>query len=271
MLIRIISSLVGLPILAVLIILGGPWLAAAIAVVASIGLLEFYQAFGTVTFKGHALVAVFVSAHMVLLAAFGATTAFVVPMLLPVLLMIYTVVQHKARDVYLPIVGGFGFVYIVVMLSTIYLIRENWGIYALCLIFIAAWGCDTGAYFTGKAIGKRTLAPMLSPKKTVEGAIGGSIAATVLGAVFGIILYNLGEISLNYVYFYALITLICSVAAQFGDLAASAIKRQRGVKDFGNIIPGHGGILDRFDSIIFAAPVAYFLLLIIDALYGGTI
>jgi len=261
----------GLPILAALIIFGGTWLAAGVAAVAVVGLLELYQAFGVITIRMRVMAVIFVSAQMILIVIFGGTMAFVVPMLVLIFLMIMMVAQHRTRDIFIPIVGSFGFVYIVLMLSTIYLIRENWGVYAVWLIFIAAWGCDTGAYFTGKAIGRRKLAPVLSPKKTVEGAIGGSITATALGAVYGVILYNLDEISLNFVYIYALITLICSIAAQFGDLAASAIKRQRGVKDFGNIIPGHGGVLDRFDSIIFATPVAYVILVVIDVLNGGTL
>jgi len=269
MLIRIISGLLGLPILAVFLIFGGHWLLAAVGVVAAIGFLEFYRAFGLVRKLHYVLIILSVSIHMILIGFFGAVAAFVVPMVLPMCLMAINVLRHKDRDIYAPAIGSFGFVYIVLTLSMVYLLRDGFGAYAVWLIFIAAWGCDTGAYFTGMAIGRRKLAPVLSPKKTVEGAVGGSVVATLLGAVYGLILYNAGVVAPNAVVLYALTTLVCSVAAQFGDLAASAIKRQRCIKDFGNVMPGHGGVLDRFDSIIFAAPVAFLILVLAQPLMRG--
>ena len=147
----------------------------------------------------------------------------------------------------------FGLVYVAVMLSFIYLTRnlEN-GKYLVWLIFLCSWGCDTCAYCVGMLIGKHKMAPVLSPKKSVEGAVGGVAGAAALGAIYAA---ATGGPKLEY----ALICAAGALISMVGDLAASAIKRNRGIKDYGNLIPGHGGILDRFDSVIFTAPVIYFL------------
>jgi phosphatidate cytidylyltransferase len=101
-------------------------------------------------------------------------------------------------------------------------------------------------------IGKHKMAPVLSPKKSVEGGIGGVVGAALLGAIYG-------ALTGGPVFEYALICTVGALISMVGDLAASAIKRNQGIKDYGNLIPGHGGILDRFDSVIFTAPVIYFL------------
>jgi len=115
-------------------------------------------------------------------------------------------------------------------------------------------------------MGKHKLAPILSPKKTVEGSIGGTVVATVLGALYGFILYSLGHLDFGYILIFALVAFVCSIAGQIGDLAASSIKRSRCLKDYGNIMPGHGGVLDRFDSIIFTAPLAFVILTFVERL-----
>lgn len=128
----------------------------------------------------------------------------------------------------------------------------------------AAWFSDTGAYFTGKLFGKHKLAPVISPKKTVEGAIGGIILNVVcflvLSAAYQAIIGNFGiDIKINYIAV-AVIGLLSSPAGMIGDLFFSVIKRQNNIKDFGTIMPGHGGILDRFDSVIMTAPFIFFAL-----------
>ena len=150
--------------------------------------------------------------------------------------------------------GFFGFVYVAVMMSFIYQIRElqNGGEFVV-LLFLAAWGNDTLAYCTGMLIGKHKMSPILSPKKSIEGLVGGIVGAAILGALYGLYLIVCG---------------LCGAFSVIGDLAASAIKRDSGIKDYGTLIPGHGGILDRFDSIIFIAPVIYYLTVMIS---GGTI
>jgi len=141
------------------------------------------------------------------------------------------------------------------------MIREMYGLWYVWLIFIAAWGCDTGAYFVGRFFGKRKLAPKLSPKKTVAGAVGGVITAAVLCMVYFVILEHFGiwyyETGIEPVMYMAWYGAIGAVLGQAGDLSASAVKRVVGIKDYGNIMPGHGGVLDRFDSVIFVAPFAF--------------
>jgi len=125
------------------------------------------------------------------------------------------------------------------------------------LTLLTAFGTDTFAYFSGTLFGKRKLCPTLSPKKTVEGSIGGVIGSILLCLVFGKIFVP--ELMIHC----AIIGFVGSIFAQFGDLVASAFKRRMGIKDYGNLIPGHGGILDRFDSILFTAPLIYYYIVLI--------
>ncbi|SES78923.1 phosphatidate cytidylyltransferase [Anaerobranca gottschalkii] len=137
----------------------------------------------------------------------------------------------------------------------LYYLRElrnlDKGIEIVFFLLILTWLTDSGAYFSGWIFGKNKLAPNISPKKTVEGAIGGTILA-VVGAIIFHTFFPLGES-----YWIILFSLIGSICAQVGDLFESAIKREYNVKDSGNILPGHGGILDRIDSLLFLIPIAY--------------
>ncbi len=147
----------------------------------------------------------------------------------------------------------FGIVYVPVMLSFIYQTRMlEEGFRLVWLIFICSWGCDTCAYCVGMLLGRHKMTPHLSPKKSVEGALGGIAGAALLGGVYA-------GLTGAFIPVYAFICAVGAVASQIGDLTASAVKRQHGIKDYGKIIPGHGGILDRFDSVIVTAPMIYFL------------
>ena len=129
------------------------------------------------------------------------------------------------------------------------------GHYTYLLIFIGAWITDIFAYFCGRLFGKHKLIPEVSPKKTVEGSIGGTIFAGLSFVLFGFVLNSI-EISIELGYIQLFVFgIIAAVVAQIGDLSMSVIKRRYGIKDFGNIFPGHGGMLDRFDSVLAVAIV----------------
>lgn len=155
----------------------------------------------------------------------------------------------------------FSFLYAPVMLSFIDFIRmgEN-GIYMVWFILICSWGSDTCAYCVGKLFGKKKIFPILSPKKSLEGCIGGVLGAALIGVLYGWFVMVRKPEDLGFI---ALICALGAVVSMVGDLAASAIKRNRGIKDYGKLIPGHGGIMDRFDSVIATAPLIYFLSIIL--------
>ncbi len=186
------------------------------------------------------------------------------------LIFVFTFPAYRASQV---MRSYFSFVYAPVMLSFVLMTRQlsvnqgegiyNVGFFAVWMTFISAWGSDTFAYFTGVLIGKHKITPRLSPKKSVEGCIGGVIGAGLLGLVYGLILQALGRIPHESLWAYPLLGVSGSVVGQIGDLAASAIKRDFGIKDYGKCIPGHGGIMDRFDSVIFTSPLIYLLTLIV--------
>ncbi|PKM57310.1 MAG: phosphatidate cytidylyltransferase [Firmicutes bacterium HGW-Firmicutes-3] len=157
---------------------------------------------------------------------------------------------------------GFGMIYILYLLFHIALVRETTpdGIWSVWLIFIISFGSDSSAYFVGVNFGKHKLVPKLSPKKTIEGAVGGVLGAGILCTVFGVVMQQYGFVDTWVTLpMYFGIGILGSVVSQIGDLVGSAMKRQTQIKDFGTIIPGHGGILDRLDSILFTAPYVYII------------
>ena len=134
----------------------------------------------------------------------------------------------------------------------------------LLLPFVITWLSDSGAFFVGRSMGKTKLAPALSPHKTVEGCVGGFVCAIAAAMLYGLVLHLCGyrvQIGLLAIYGF-----FGSLAGQTGDLAFSAIKREHGVKDYSNLLPGHGGMLDRFDSTIFTAPMLELLVLLAPAI-----
>ena len=135
-------------------------------------------------------------------------------------------------------------------------------VFFILVPFILAFISDSGAYFAGKFLGKHKLAPTISPKKTIEGAVGGILGAIVGMLIYGVILQLAFGFQINYAAA-ILYGVIGSVAGVFGDLCFSVIKRQTGIKDYGNLIPGHGGILDRFDSMVMIAPLVEILMILL--------
>ena len=139
------------------------------------------------------------------------------------------------------------------------------GSFWVWLIPISAWGSDTFAYFTGLTMGKHKLAPQLSPKKTIEGSVGGVIGAGIIGYIYTLIYTTYSAVQLSeYMVLVVIAVMLSAIWSQIGDLAASAIKRYFKEKDFGYLLPGHGGILDRFDSLLFVAPVIYTAVLLAE-------
>lgn len=153
----------------------------------------------------------------------------------------------------------FGIIYIPFLLSFALMIRNmDRGFEYIWLVIIGASVTDIFAYFTGTLFGRHKLIPAISPKKTVEGAIGGALGCMIVMMFYGeLVISRSGAIPVA-VYHFALMGILCGVLSQIGDWAASSIKRSAGIKDFGRLIPGHGGMLDRCDSFLFVAPVVYF-------------
>jgi phosphatidate cytidylyltransferase len=147
-------------------------------------------------------------------------------------------------------IGLSGLVYCAVTLGFLVLMQRQ----AILLLFAIIWVGDSAAYYGGRAFGRHLLAPRVSPKKTVEGAVAGLLASILVGVVGGKWVMEQGWMRL------IVVSAVTAIAGQIGDLAESVLKRSAGVKDSSSILPGHGGILDRLDSLFFAAPVFYWLL-----------
>ena len=250
---RLISGIILVIVLIATVGTGGNVLFGLLAVVSLIGLTELYKVVEVqnklLGFAGYlAAVAYYVLLYtgklqyMTLLA--------IVFLVLVMAVYVFTFPNYRSEQV---MTVFFGLFYVAVMLSYIYQTRmlEDGGI-VVWLIFLSSWGCDTCAYCAGMLLGKHKMAPKLSPKKSVEGAVGGVVGAALLGVIYA-------AATQGPMLEYAVICAVGALISMVGDLAASAIKRNQGIKDYGKLIPGHGGILDRFDSVIFTAPVIYFL------------
>lgn len=257
---RLLSGIV-LVILAILfIVLGGDVLLAAIGVISLIGMFELYRVLkiekSVLGMIGYLAAILY---YLNLRFAFVPDIQILIFGFLILLLFAY-VFSYPKFDAKQTMTAFFGFFYVAGMLSYVYQIRMlSHGEYLAFLVFICSWGCDTSAYCVGKLIGKHKMSPILSPKKSVEGAFGGVIGAALLAALYSFIFRTQMEITTGEIWILAGITAVAALISMVGDLAASAIKRNYDIKDYGKLIPGHGGILDRFDSMIITAPIIYYL------------
>ncbi len=264
---RLISGIVLIAAALAVIILGGPVLQAVLVVLSLIGMHELYRAVGVEKEKFNTLSAAGYLSALLYYIVLGAGRS---DLLLPVLMVglilvmavyVFTYPRHTSEPVMATV---FGLLYVAVMLSFIYQTRMlTDGAYTVWLIFICAWGSDTCAYCAGMLLGKHKMAPKLSPKKSIEGAVGGVIGAAAIGAIYALLTAPFMSSGQSVVAEYALIGAVGALISMVGDLAASAIKRNHDIKDYGKLIPGHGGVLDRFDSVIFVAPVIYLLAVLI--------
>lgn len=185
------------------------------------------------------------------------------------ILAIYVIKFPKYNDKAVMVVI-LAFFYVSFMLSYVYRIRElKYGGALIIMLFVCSWINDTCAYCVGVKLGKHKMSPKLSPKKSIEGLIGGIVGAAAVAGAYGIFFCKYVYELNNGPWIFAVIGAIGAVIAVIGDLAASAIKRNNDIKDYGKLIPGHGGILDRFDSMIFTAPVIYYCFVYMIGNLGG--
>lgn len=265
---RTISSVFIVIIALATILPGSIILAATLYIISNIAFLELTKACGIRTgekLNSLEITGLLAIAAYYLLIYFAQTHTYfmiTVILLLMVLMTVYvfSFPKYTANQV---MTTYFSLIYAPIMLSFIFLTRQlSYGVYLVWMIFISSWISDTCAYLIGVLFGKHKLAPVLSPKKSIEGALGGIAGSAIIGALFGFFLLDktLGGHQFGVMLF--IIGGIGSVISQIGDLAASAIKRNHDIKDYGKLIPGHGGIMDRFDSVIFTAPMIYFLIIL---------
>jgi phosphatidate cytidylyltransferase len=249
---RVITAVLALPVALAVTIYSPAWLFALIAGVLSAMMLHEFFALNTAAgarspgkwflVPGAAVATSFLGGPVwVVLALSGCA----------LLLMGAAVLSADIRSTFSQVAAGLsGVVYCSVLFGFMVLLSRD----AVLTVFAIVWVGDTGAFYGGRAFGRRLLLPRVSPKKTVEGAITGLIASVIAGTVVGVWRLSIPWMNL------AVFSGIAAVAGQIGDLAESALKRSAGVKDSSSILPGHGGILDRLDSLLFAVPVFYWLL-----------
>ncbi len=261
---RLLSGIVLVILFVGILYLGGPVTGVAMGIISLIGIFELMRVYklekrlpgilaylATLVFYGFLILGKDMCHLTEILIAIG-----IVFLLLLLAVYVTAFPKYKDRDI---MAAYFSFFYVSMMLSYVYRIRIlPHGGYFVVLIFLCSWGNDTLAYCTGRLFGKHKMSPVLSPKKSVEGLIGGIVGAGLLGAVFGLIYMKNASDPVGNIPLFAAITAVGAIPAVIGDLAASAIKRNNEIKDYGKLIPGHGGILDRFDSMLFTAPIIYY-------------
>lgn len=268
-----ISSIILVILLMIIVFSGRTILGVGIFILALIGMHEYYNAISNAGYKPVRVVGYLLCTPILILGLTEnfeklgmyiesfKTINYLSFSLYAVLLILFSVIiflhdRYNLIDISLTI---FGASYVAFLFSFIVLTRnmEN-GFYLVWLIFIGAWSTDTFAYFTGVNFGKTKFLPAISAKKSLEGSIGGVVGCVLVTLLYGYYLNSnhlSGNISLIH---FIVMGILNGIIAQIGDWAASAIKRYVNIKDYGKIMPGHGGILDRFDSILFIAPVVYF-------------
>lgn len=260
---RIISALILLPFVIGALYLGGVVLTVAIALAATIGLWEFFRAFKV---KDAGLKGLAYGYGAMVFLLYELTQMDGLLYLTIILILGYLAIYAlKYPSVSIPELGTviFALVYVVGLIMTILYIRGSQaGDWLIWWLFVIAFGSDSSAYFVGVNFGKHKLVPHLSPNKTIEGGLGGLVGAGLLSMVYGLLLSLFGFDSIpSYGILFAG-GFFGSIVSQIGDLVGSAMKRQCGIKDFSRIIPGHGGILDRLDSLLTTAPYVFLIAVI---------
>lgn len=257
---RLLSGIVMVILAVILILCGGNVLLFATLAISMIGMFELYRVFQIektpLAIVSYAMTVLY---YCNLNWQWIADPFMMVMGLLIVLMFIYVFAYPKYEAKHI-MAAFFGMFYVGVMLSYVYQLRmlEN-GLYLTVLIFLCSWGCDTCAYCVGMLIGKHKMSPVLSPKKSVEGAVGGVLGTALLTVIYSLIFRGQMGLEIRDIVVLAVISAVAALISMVGDLTASAIKRNYDIKDYGNLIPGHGGIMDRFDSVMITAPIIYYL------------
>ncbi len=263
---RILSGILGLPIVALILIYGNIYVIVVLfSIEALIAIHEYFNSFKEkhkpVKWIGYMSCILIAFLHIIPAEHYLYTLALSICINIAVLFIqvVFSNMKTTVEDI---MITFFGMIYVVLFLLFIPLLYGmEYGKYLIWFILIAAWGTDTCAYFVGCKFGKHKFS-QISPKKSIEGCIGGTVGSMIIAFLYAYALNRLAGLEISYIYI-ALVGFALSILSQIGDLSASSIKRTMGIKDFGNLIPGHGGMLDRIDSIIFIAPFAYFLLTLI--------
>ena len=260
---RVTSALLGFPLVVIILTFGNKYIVDIfLAVIAMLGMQEYFNAISKdskpVKWIGYLLCLFIAFIHIIpLYVPIGDVVVIMIPTILLILFahVILTNMKTNFKDIAYTF---FGIAYIIGCISFIALLRglEN-GRILVWYAIIAAWGTDTFAYLIGKKFGKHKLSK-ISPKKSIEGAVAGTIGATVIALVYTLVMNNVYNLEYSYILI-LITTVILSIIGQIGDFAASTIKRYVNVKDYSNLIPGHGGMLDRIDSLMFLAPFAYII------------
>ncbi|WP_303866992.1 phosphatidate cytidylyltransferase [Acetobacterium wieringae] len=254
---RIWTGVIGLPLLIFILYTGGFILVVGVSILAFVGTMEYTRAINKMI-RPKMNVVLMIILTIMLMVTIKLDYYFLMPVLLVAFIIIfcYEILSGNAG-----IERGsatlMGLIYVPIMFGHLFLFETvNKGPYYMWLIFVIAFTTDTAAYFIGKSIGNRKIAPLISPKKTIAGSVGGVVVAALCTILYGTILSSYFSFVLPW-YLYLVVGVFGSIAGQCGDLTASMIKRKAKIKDFGTILPGHGGILDRFDSILFIIPLIY--------------
>ena len=263
---RILTAVVMVPLLILLLLVAPQWLAAVLfGLMMSIAAYELLYRTRLVRQGRLVIYSAVMAFAVVLWSYFGALQAYLLLGLLVFVMLLFMEMMMDHVKVHLEtlglcLVGGFLVPYLLSALIRILTMR--YGRYVILIPFVVAFLSDSGAYFVGLKFGKHKLSPVVSPNKTIEGALGGVATAMASMVIYSLVL-DLLPVGIQVNYALALLYgLAGSLAGIFGDLCFSVIKRQTGIKDYGDLFPGHGGILDRFDSLVTVAPLMEALLLI---------
>ena len=259
---RLITSIILAVIFAGIFILGFTIMLCVLCIISLIGLWEFYRA-EKLLWKPFAFIGFLVDILYYILIRFydGEYTSlyliflFVGFAIADIIIYIFNYQKYSLHELF---ASYFSVFYIGVTLSFLYITRVHaWGAYLVWLAIFASWGSDVFAYMGGMLFGKHKVFPEISPKKTLEGCISGILGAGLCAFIYALCVQNILIDTAHEVIIFPLVCMAGAVIGMIGDLFASAIKRNVGIKDYSNLLPGHGGILDRFDSVILVAPVVY--------------